>query len=964
MKNILKHIDIDLYAAVSYEVITAQQGDKNSRIIELSLYDRGEPYEPSGNITFRFIGHRGDGSSFLKEQEECITRNGNRISIKLLEDILYYDGIIEAKLVMYEGMSTPEGKVLSTIPFRISCIKNPYNDSNMEPGKYSIVTDLISKVDKFSESAQDYVNQAGEFARQAQSYAVGDTDFRDGEDSDNAKHYYGQSKSYAVGETGLRDGEDSDNAKYYYGQSKSYAVGTDGAVREHDNEDCAKHYCEQASAKAADAINKAREADVSAKQAQSYAVGGTGSRNGEDRDNAKYYHNQAKSYAVGTGGAVRENDEEDCAKYYYGQTKIHENDARQYSELAGQCAGTAEGMADIAGEKSTEAADYAAQAAASRDVSAQKASEASASAADAANSAQTIGNKAEQASDYARKAQSYANGTGGYRENEASDNAEYYYNQAKAISQSFAGALRPMGTYTFANLPALASAVEGNMYNVSDQFTTNSDFREGAGLTIPAGSNIYKTGDGKWDVLAGSPVTGIRGEAEPANVYRKGNVDITKANIGLGNVDNTADINKIVKGINKRPENWKTETDPPSSYPDGISVFFSSNGFGTGGYVVYTVKADTVMQFRWHNSSSAIGFRSNNSAVSWSSWTEVMDSYNIQFQTVSRANTADSATKATQDSAGNVIKDSYAVRKRITGGSFNDVIIPGIYFMENNTDSPQSGYDYGMLVLQTGSTESGPYVTQVAYKKNNASDIYIRSGYPTHNFPVRFYEWKKIYAEGNLMPSDIGALPVSGGTITGNLRLKGSGNYGNALNFGDGDYVHISEPTDDHLEIKGSYINFVTSGTGSGRFTLNGKDVLTIDQIYPIGSIYMSVNSTNPGTLFGGTWVSWGTGRVPVGIDTSQTEFSTVEKTGGSKVMHKHSHTTQDTSYGFMAYKSNANVARGVINSSGSTTRRAFTVPDANQSDLGYSKTTAETGTGTSGNLQPYITCYMWKRTA
>ena len=49
--------------------------------------------------------------------------------------------------------------------------------------------------------------------------------------------------------------------------------------------------------------------------------------------------------------------------------------------------------------------------------------------------------------------------------------------------------------------------------------------------------------------------------------------------------------------------------------------------------------------------------------------------------------------------------------------------------------------------------------------------------------------------------------------------------------------------------------------------------------IYPVGSIYMSVDSTNPAQIFGfGTWVAWGAGRVPVGVDTSQTEFDTVEE--------------------------------------------------------------------------------------
>ncbi len=53
--------------------------------------------------------------------------------------------------------------------------------------------------------------------------------------------------------------------------------------------------------------------------------------------------------------------------------------------------------------------------------------------------------------------------------------------------------------------------------------------------------------------------------------------------------------------------------------------------------------------------------------------------------------------------------------------------------------------------------------------------------------------------------------------------------------------------------------------------------------IYPIGSIYMSVSDINPGGLFGGTWVSWGAGRVPVGVNTEDTDFATVEKTGGEK---------------------------------------------------------------------------------
>ncbi len=70
--------------------------------------------------------------------------------------------------------------------------------------------------------------------------------------------------------------------------------------------------------------------------------------------------------------------------------------------------------------------------------------------------------------------------------------------------------------------------------------------------------------------------------------------------------------------------------------------------------------------------------------------------------------------------------------------------------------------------------------------------------------------------------------PVSGSVTTtdgvviqGNLRLKGPSAYGNTLRFGDGDYVHLSEPTDDCLEIKAKTVNFVT--TQSPGVTLNGS---------------------------------------------------------------------------------------------------------------------------------------------
>jgi hypothetical protein len=59
-----------------------------------------------------------------------------------------------------------------------------------------------------------------------------------------------------------------------------------------------------------------------------------------------------------------------------------------------------------------------------------------------------------------------------------------------------------------------------------------------------------------------------------------------------------------------------------------------------------------------------------------------------------------------------------------------------------------------------------------------------------------------------------------------------------------------------------------------------------IAAVYPVGSLYLSTNSTNPATSLGfGTWVAFGAGRVPVGFDAAQTEFDADEETGGTKTV-------------------------------------------------------------------------------
>lgn len=59
-------------------------------------------------------------------------------------------------------------------------------------------------------------------------------------------------------------------------------------------------------------------------------------------------------------------------------------------------------------------------------------------------------------------------------------------------------------------------------------------------------------------------------------------------------------------------------------------------------------------------------------------------------------------------------------------------------------------------------------------------------------------------------------LPIAGGTLTGDLRLKDNRNYGMTLRFGDGDYCYLNEDDDDHLLIYGSRGISIVAGSGYG----------------------------------------------------------------------------------------------------------------------------------------------------
>ena len=158
------------------------------------------------------------------------------------------------------------------------------------------------------------------------------------------------------------------------------------------------------------------------------------------------------------------------------------------------------------------------------------------------------------------------------------------------------------------------------------------------------------------------------------------------------------------------------------------------------------------------------------------------------------------------------------------------------------------------------------------------------------------------------------------------------------INSSDTDKIDVDVSDSNNLNLK------LTGGD-------KGLRLHVLATIYPVG--YISTNAgvaTTPGTLLGfGTWSAFGDGRVIVGVDSTDTDFDAVRETGGAKThtltvaqlaAHTHNVTmsTNDTD--------NDNLSEG--NTSGTSLHP-----------------TSSTGGGEAhNNLQPYITAYMWRRTA
>lgn len=132
------------------------------------------------------------------------------------------------------------------------------------------------------------------------------------------------------------------------------------------------------------------------------------------------------------------------------------------------------------------------------------------------------------------------------------------------------------------------------------------------------------------------------------------------------------------------------------------------------------------------------------------------------------------------------------------------------------------------------------------------------------------------------------------------------------------------------------------------KFTTTKKELTelintTLDSIYPVGSVYISLTDTNPGTYLKGTWEQFSQGRTLVGVgegsDGSNKQTFDVNDTGGE---YKHMLTKKELSlidYGALLQQNGSSI--GV-----------------------HAHGPGESGSEKISLMQPYYSVYFWKRVA
>lgn len=374
----------------------------------------------------------------------------------------------------------------------------------------------------------------------------------------------------------------------------------------------------------------------------------------------------------------------------------------------------------------------------------------------------------------------------------------------------------------------------------------------------------------------------------------------------------------------------------------------------SGGYPRQTAKIEGTGKEYW---------RVGTSNTTWSSW---IDPYGKSLEAAKTATNFMEFTSGTGLQIGDKTNGTWkGFRSRITSTSF-----------EILNEAGAAVASYGRKLIQLGKDSVDAIIELCGGKGNikyaTPENNYIQQGLAldrglviesVDNIIIK--PANKFFVNTELTDSTtdfVGRSSITPGSFQLNVWQSNKGS--NIINASVGIEGNIEEGL--NLEATGGKYDFLEA--------IRFNNISLLDWIYPVGSIYMSAKEGNPALLFGGTWVAWGAGRVPVGFNGSDGNFNSSEKTGGSKTINiQHNHGLSnaraavgraDSSLSTMSYTSGGNPHNVYFD-------REFSYyggisggsKHATDTSLIYGNTN-NGGSTAASVLQPYIVCYMWKRTA
>lgn len=442
LDKIIKNINVDFYDD-KYILINAKQYDGKSRYINVTCYNQGKIFNLSPTKHSVYVKYKKPDENAVFNF--CTITTKGQIEIELTEQMLVTSGMCYVDLVVINKGNA----VVNVDTGEIITVENAEELGTMTFRVYvyesSVDNSVIESSDEYNGLTKLLVDANAEYERVIKA----------------SQHWSTMSQSYAIGGTNIegRVGvEDVNNSKYYSQLSRSYAIGGSKLDNRKDVEDAdnARYYSELSSASAEEAYTNAvvsSENKVEAIEAADAAI---------------------RSAQTASNDAMRAEASSNEASGFRNEASDFRDEALGYKNDAE--------AAEVQAKMSRESADKSAMDAMRYAIG-------------------DIGYETDNAKYYYEQAKLY---TVGIDENDI-DNAKWYYNEMKDMFVGLNIVFVPKGTISFDELATVKeTALSGYVYNIRDDFTTDETFREGAGMSYTAGTNVYYTVDGYWDCFGGS----------------------------------------------------------------------------------------------------------------------------------------------------------------------------------------------------------------------------------------------------------------------------------------------------------------------------------------------------------------------------------------------------------------------------------------------------------------------------